>query len=119
QHAYNSTGVEPRFDGSRRRAYNPAFMHPDDLSALGLSDGDEVVVESVRSSIPAIVAVDDTLRRGLVAMSHGFGMGPERDDEYESIGSSTGRLLQISDLADPYIGMPRMSNIPIRVTPRT
>jgi anaerobic selenocysteine-containing dehydrogenase len=118
QHAYNSTGVELGLDGPRRRPYNPAYLHPDDLAALGLTEGDPVHVVSARASIPAIVAADDTLRPGLVAMSQGFGMGPERDDEYETVGAGTGRLLQISDLADPYIGMPRINNIPVKVTPR-
>ena len=36
-------------------------------------------------------------------------------DEYREIGSPTGRLLDNTDFADPFVGMPRMSNIPIRV----
>jgi hypothetical protein len=49
-------------------------------------------------------------------MSHGFGGRPERDHEYRSIGSCTSRLLDNADLADPYVGMPRFSNIPVSVT---
>jgi anaerobic selenocysteine-containing dehydrogenase len=116
QHTYNSTGVEPRVSGGRR--YNPAFVHPADLEMLGLSDGDDVTVRSARASIPAVVSVDDSLRRGVVAMSHGFGGAPDRDDEYRTVGSCTSRLLDASDLADPFVGMPRISNIPVSITAR-
>jgi hypothetical protein len=50
-------------------------------------------------------------------MSHGFGGRPERDHEFREIGSPTGRLLNNTDFADAYVGMPRMSNIPIAVEP--
>jgi anaerobic selenocysteine-containing dehydrogenase len=100
----------------RGRSYNPAFMHSADLDALGLVDGDEVEIRSRRAAIPAIVAADDSLRRGMVSMSHGFGDVPDRDHEFRTLGSSTARLVDGSDFADRYVGMPRMSNIPVRVT---
>jgi anaerobic selenocysteine-containing dehydrogenase len=115
QHTMNSTSNVP--ETNRGRPYNPAFMHPDDLIRLGLHDGDGVEICSRRASIPAVVIGDSSLRTGLVSMAHGFGGAPDRDGEFRQIGSPTGRLLDNTDFADPYVGMPRISNIPVRVVP--
>lgn len=102
---------------NRGRGYNPARMHPSDLEALGLASGDAVQISSQRAAIIGIVHPDPGLRRGLIAMAHGFGDGPEWDDHFREIGSPTGRLLDNSDIADRYVGMPRISNIPVSVRP--
>ena len=114
QSTYNSTLNDPA--ANRGRGFNPAYLHPDDLAQLGLRPGDPVLISSPRSSIPAIVAEDAGLLRGLVAMSFPYGGAPERDEEYRSIGSPPGRLLDSSVLADPYVGMPRIGNVPVRIT---
>ncbi len=101
----------------RGRTTNPAYMHPADLEALGLREGDAVRVRSARAAIPAIVASDADLRRGLVSMSHSFGDGPDRDDEVRTIGANTGRLASVDVDTERYTGLPRMSNIPVEVTP--
>jgi anaerobic selenocysteine-containing dehydrogenase len=113
QQSYNSSGHD--LAGMRRRPYNPAFMHPDDLGRLGLRAGDTVEIRSARASIVALVEADDTLRRGIVSMTHAFGGPPDRDHEGRSIGSSTSRLLTIDRDLQPYTGQPQMSNIPVSV----
>jgi len=118
QHTYNSTGVEPAPPALRHPRFNPAHLHPEDLAMLGLRDGDEIVVRSARAGIPAVVRADPTLRRGLVGMAHGFGGAPERDSEYPRIGACTGRLLDAADLADPYVGMPRIGNVEVTIIRR-
>jgi anaerobic selenocysteine-containing dehydrogenase len=112
-HMFNSTLNDPATN--RGRSYNPAYMHSDDLLALGLTEGDEVVISSARASIRAIVHVDDDLRHGLVAMAHGYGGLPEEDSEFRTIGSPPARLLDVDALADPYVGMPRIGDIPVKV----
>ncbi|MGE3448413.1 MAG: molybdopterin-dependent oxidoreductase [Microbacteriaceae bacterium] len=113
QHAMNSSLRDQ--STHRGRGFNPAWMHPDDLASLGLSPGDVVRIRSPRAQIIGIAGADHSLRRGLVAMAHGFGDAPDRDDEFRRIGSATGRLLDGSDFADRYVGMPRMSNIAVTV----
>jgi anaerobic selenocysteine-containing dehydrogenase len=98
-----------------RPSYNPAFLHPADLERLDLSAGDVVRITSRRASIPAIVAADATLRESLVSMSHGFGRGPDRDDDVTLIGSTPARLSTNDQVFDRYSGQPRMSNIPVRI----
>lgn len=97
------------------RAYNPAFLHPDDLEALGLVADDPVEVESRVATIRAIVQPDESLRRGVVSIAHGFGDMPDRDDQFREIGSPAGRLLDSEDFIDRYTGMTRMGDIPVTV----
>jgi anaerobic selenocysteine-containing dehydrogenase len=107
QQIYNSTVNLAVLN--RGRAYNPAYLHPADLSRLGLASGDTVEIVSATSSIPSIVEADPDLREGLVAMSYGFGGHPDRDREFRAIGSSPARLLDGGDVADAYSGMPRIN----------
>jgi anaerobic selenocysteine-containing dehydrogenase len=102
----------------RGRGYNPAFMHPEDLAVLGLVSGDAVDITSRRATIPGVVEADPSLRRGLVAMTHGFGDAPDRDGEFREIGSPTGRLLDCHEFADPYVGMPKMGNVAVAIAKR-
>jgi anaerobic selenocysteine-containing dehydrogenase len=111
---YNSSGrdLEALVRG---RAYNPAYLHPDDLAALGVEEGDVVRIESERASILGVAAAAPELRRGVLSMAHGFGDVPERDGELLAIGSNTGRLVDGEHSADPYTGIPRMSAIPVSI----
>jgi len=113
QHVINSSMHDP--STNRGRGYNAAYLHPDDLARFNLSSGDVVRISSPRSSIIGIVEADTSLRRGLLAMAHGFGDAPETDERYREIGSPTGRLLDNWDVADRFVGMPRMSNIPVAI----
>ena len=101
------------------KPYNPAYMHPDALEALGLQSGDLVTVTSPHDYIPSVAEADDTLRREVVAMHHAFGGLPSEDDEVRERGSNVGRLVPTTIEYDPITGLPRQSNIPVNVTPRT
>jgi anaerobic selenocysteine-containing dehydrogenase len=106
---------------TRKYSYNPAFMHPDDLQALGVAPGDVVEIESDHAAILGIVEAESALRRGVISMPHGFGDNPgeEADAKVRSIGSNTGRLTPVERAYDPYTGIPRMSDIPVNVRPYT
>jgi anaerobic selenocysteine-containing dehydrogenase len=111
---YNSSGRD--LDAlTRGRPYNPAFLHPDDLAALGVAEGDTVRIASDHASILGVAAAAPELRRGVLSMSHAFGDAPERDAEYREIGSTTGRLVDSTSEFDPYTGIPRMSAIPVSI----
>jgi anaerobic selenocysteine-containing dehydrogenase len=111
---YNSSGRDiPRL--VRRAAHNPAFMHPQELSRLGVARGDVIEIASSRASILGIAEPDPSVRPGLVSMAHSFGDSPDRDADFRTIGSNTGRLSDVTQDYDPYSGIPRMSAIPVRV----
>jgi anaerobic selenocysteine-containing dehydrogenase len=95
--------------------YNPAFMHPDQLVRLGLAPGDVIEIRSDHARILGVAEADPTLRTGLISMSHSFGGTPEQDADVRAIGGNTGRLTSVERDYDRFSGLPRMSNIPVRV----
>lgn len=102
---------------NRGKPYNPLFMHPDDVMELGLQSGDTVTIASRHDSIPSIVEADETVRRKVVAMYHCFGGKVEEDNDYRQLGSNVGRLISADKEFDPISGIPRMSNIPVSISP--
>ena len=112
----NSTGRNiGRLQGAK--PWNPALMHPDDLASLGLESGTSIRLRSPWDAIPAVVEADPTLRRGVIAMTHGFGGLPDEEAHFRELGSNTGRLLNTEVDFDPYTGMPRIGNVPVTVEP--
>jgi len=115
QHVHNSSyNCEATHRG---RPYNPAFLHPHDLRELGVTAGALVEIRSQHGEIVAVAESDDTVRRGVVSMTHCFG---EVDVEAERAaprrrGSSTNWLTSNCDVYDRYTGQPRMSNVPVAV----
>ena len=95
--------------------YNPAFLHPAELERQGLEPGDVVEIHSPHARILGLVEADPSLREGLVSMSHSFGDTPDHDADVRAIGGNTGRLTSVERDYDRFSGLPRMSNIPVRV----
>ena len=93
---------------------NPAYMHPDDLARLAITEGDCVTIRSPHGEIQGIVAAEAGLRPGMVSMAHGFGTNPGSDDPRRT-GGNTGRLISVEDGYDPVTGLPRMGSIPVRI----
>jgi anaerobic selenocysteine-containing dehydrogenase len=91
-------------------------MNPGDIAYLGLAEGATVRIRSSRSSIPAILAADPDLRRGVVSMAFGYGPADE-DNDVRQTGSSPSRLVPNDEIFDPYTGQPRMSNVPVSIEP--
>jgi anaerobic selenocysteine-containing dehydrogenase len=112
QQAINSSGRSLK--GLRKRPYNPAFLHPDDMARLGLQAEDLVEIRSARAAVVGIAQPDDTVRPGVLSMTHGFGDLPGRDDARRK-GASTSRLLRLDEGLQPYTSQPRMSNVPVAV----
>jgi len=99
---------------TRKRPYNPAFVHPDDLAVLGIASGESVEIRSAHDAIRAVVEADASLRRGVVAMTHAFGGQPD-EDRHREVGSNTGRLIAVDQEYDPISGIPRMGALPIAI----
>ncbi|MCU1459617.1 MAG: Nitrate reductase [Actinomycetia bacterium] len=98
-----------------KRSYNPAYLHPDDLGALGLDDGDVVTIRSAHGSLVGVVGSDPTLKRGVLSMSHGFGGSPADDADPLGRGANTNQLLSLTAEFDRYTGMPRMGAVPVSI----
>ena len=110
-----TTNSSPRPPGIVKTGYNPLWLHPDDMAQLNIGDGDQVTIRSHHGEIPGFVEAEPTLRRGVVAMTHGFGPAPDRDYDPRRDGSNINLLLSWEDDADPYHGMPRMSAVPVAI----
>ncbi|MFI6313917.1 molybdopterin-dependent oxidoreductase [Nocardia fusca] len=62
----------PVFDREIHRG-NPLWMHPADARYRGLVEGDPVVVRNRYGAVEAELQYDESLRTGVVAMTHGWG----------------------------------------------
>jgi len=111
---YNSSGQHiERL--TREYSYNPAFMNPGDLEALGLESGEVVEIRSADGSIHGIVEAAPDVRRGVISMAHAWGGAPSEDGKLRTIGSNTGRLTSNSGRLDHRSGQPLMSAIPVNL----
>lgn len=98
-----------------RVPFNPLCAHPDDLARLDLRSGDKVHVISPSGRIGAIIKDDDSLKRGVVSMTHGWGKLPDVKAKYEDVGVSIASLISLTEDCEPLQAMPRMSAIPVRI----
>ncbi|MBL8629033.1 MAG: hypothetical protein JNM81_05365, partial [Rhodospirillaceae bacterium] len=101
----------------KRVPFNPLCAHPDDVKRLGLKDGEKVRVISAHGRIDAVIESDDSLKRGVVSITHGFGRLPDVKADYESVGVSVATLISLTEDCEPLQAMPRMSAIPVKIEP--
>jgi anaerobic selenocysteine-containing dehydrogenase len=112
----NSQNTSVRIPGVLKSGYNPLFMNPEDMERLALKDGDQVGIRSRHGQVSAFVGQDVGLRRGVVALMHGFGGLPGPDYDPRRDGTNVNQLTDWTDDNDPYMGMPRMGALPVAVT---
>ena len=56
-----------------KHALNPLHINPEDAERLKLEEGTEVQISNRHGSITSPITIDDSLLKGVVAMSHGYG----------------------------------------------
>jgi len=100
----------------KRMPYNYAYLHPDDLAALGVADSGRIEISSDAGAIPAEVKADESVRPGVVQMTHGWGSLPDETD-YDRDGANTGLLISTDRDLEPINAMPRMSSVPVNLRP--
>ncbi len=108
-----STRLEPR---RLKVLTNPAFLHPDELRMRGITPGDLAEVRSRHGMIEVVVEADPDLRRGVLAIAHGFGRAPNESADTRRHGANVNRLTRLDDDYDRFSGMPRMGAIPVSLT---
>lgn len=107
--AVNSTGT--RVPGLVPGGVNPARLHPNDLAALGLVDGQAVTVRSASGRLRATARADATLALGTVTMTHCFGSV----DPSEDVGVNVNALTGTGDGVQTINAMPTMTAVPVAV----
>jgi anaerobic selenocysteine-containing dehydrogenase len=80
------------------------LLNPDEGAALGVEDGQEVVVRSIAGEIRANVRLDAKVRRGVISVPHGH------------VDANVNLLTSIRQV-DPVTGMARYSGVPVTVEP--
>ncbi len=97
-------------------ARNPLFLHPDDAAARGLAEGHPVTVRSAWGSVDTVVGVDPALRRGVVALSHGYGERSADEPDDAEVGVNVNRLLPSGPGSyETYSNMAYMVGIPVEL----
>ncbi len=118
KHVLNSLGSElPGL--ARKGTTNPAYMHPDDVTELGIGSGDLIEIRSARSVLTAVVEPADDVKQGVISMAHSWGGSSLTDEKVRDIGTPTNRLVSTDTDYDPVTGMVVQSAIPVAVTPST
>jgi anaerobic selenocysteine-containing dehydrogenase len=84
-------------------------IHPADARELGMTDGERVICRSDRGEIEVVLEVDDSVRRGVLTLPHGYGMhyngsGP--------LGPEINRLTA-TDHCDPFTKTPYHKYVPV------
>lgn len=113
---YNTSPTRLGAPKPRDDAPNPAHLHPAELAEHDLREGDEAVLANDVGRIRVVVAADPHLRRGVVSMAFGHGGTDDRDDPRVD-GSSPSRLVSADGYFDRYTGQPRMTAVPVTLTP--
>jgi anaerobic selenocysteine-containing dehydrogenase len=73
---------------------NPLYVHPDDARARNLGEGSTVTVRNEFGEIKTVVALDESLKPGTVAITHGWGYsGKTMKTAAKFAGSNANNLL--------------------------
>jgi len=113
---FNSIG-HPLKKLQAKTTTNPAYIHPDDIAALGLEEGGLVAITSPHATIHGVVKASDKVRRGIVSMAHAYGDADAGKDDVRERGSSTNRLVSEVVDYDPITGQSLQSAIPVKLEP--
>ena len=89
-------------------------VHPKDAAALGLAAGDAAVVQSATGELEVSVALDDSVRPGVVTLPHGYG---GHYDGRGPIGPAVNRLTATAH-CDPFTKTPYHKYVPVRIRRR-
>jgi len=115
KHVLNSLGTElPGL--AAKGTTNNAYMNPDDMRELGVTEGGLIEITSPRASLHAVVAEAPDVRRGVVSMAHSWGGSSLTDEKVRDIGSPTNRLVSVDQGYDRVTGMVVQSAIPVRIS---
>lgn len=112
---FNSIG-HPLAKLRAKTTTNPAWMHPDDLAALGIAEDSVVAIASAHATIHGVARASARVRRGLVSMAHAYGDSEAGAHNVREMGSSTNRLTSDEVDIDPITGQALQSAIPVRIS---
>jgi anaerobic selenocysteine-containing dehydrogenase len=95
------------------------LVNPDDLANLNASDGSWLAVESKRARLVVRCQADGSMRRGQLALPHGFGQVYPAADGARLTNGPRINLLTGGNHRDPIAGTPYHKNVPVRLVRAT
>ncbi len=99
----------------KRFPTNPLFMHPDDIAACKLEDGQTALVESKFGKVTAVTKKDPSMKPGVIAIPHMWGSSLT-DSINDPLGTHTGRLISLDEGVQTINHMPRFSGVEVKVS---
>lgn len=103
---------------TRGKPRHHLLMHPDDLAARGIVDGERVTVTSRVGEVTVEVCASDDVMPGVVSLPHGYGHQVEGTRLQHAV-SVAG--VSINDLTDPELvdlsGNAALNGVPVAVAP--
>jgi formate dehydrogenase len=119
-HTLNSAFQNVAALKDRGAGSNPLWMAPDDAERLGLEAGALATMRTEHGEVTAEVRIDERLRTGVVAMTHGF--GNQRSSGMPVAQSHPGVNVNLLGPVgpgsfDPVSGMAQLTGIPVEVEP--
>jgi anaerobic selenocysteine-containing dehydrogenase len=95
------------------------WIHPADLAGLAVEAGGWMAVVTPTGRIVVRAEGDDSMRRGQVALPHGFGMSyPDGRGGRVTNGPRLNQITATAD-RDPIAGTPHHKDVPVRLEPAT
>ena len=92
-------------------------IHPDDIEALGASDGGWMAVSTRTGRIVCRVESDPSMRRGLVALPHGYGQSYPDGEGGRIVDGPRLNLITAHDDCDPIAATPYHKNVAVHLAP--
>jgi anaerobic selenocysteine-containing dehydrogenase len=92
-------------------------IHPDDVAALGASDGGWMAVSTRTGRIVCRVESDPSMRRGLVALPHGYGQSYPDGKGGRIVDGPRLNLITAHDDCDPIAATPYHKNVAVHLAP--
>jgi anaerobic selenocysteine-containing dehydrogenase len=108
---YNANQIYRNPSWRKLDPHSAMRIHPLDAATLGLEDGSKARCSSVRGSIEVLIQVDDSVRRGMVTLPHGYGMHYRGE---LCIGPAVNQLTSRSN-SDPLTRTPFHTHVPVRL----
>lgn len=99
-------------------ALNPLHIHPEDATRLGLAEGELAKVSNRYGAVSSPVMLDETLRPGVVAMSHGYGhaQAPGISRAHAAPGVNVNALMPTGpDSHEPLSNMAHLTGVAVEV----
>jgi len=93
------------------------FMNPKDMQARGLTDGQDVSIESRVGAVKTVVVASDEMMPGVISLPHGW--GHQRDGVRQAIATEQAGV-SVNDITDdqfmdPLTGNAALNGVPVRV----